>query len=93
MEEDPASTAEGDTTAPAEVLASAFPDVDEATRRLTPLTGATEDRTLADENPASTTEGDTIAPMSWATGADHYCRGGTHLRRCCYYKGRHHRYG
>ncbi|KAF0909904.1 hypothetical protein E2562_001169 [Oryza meyeriana var. granulata] len=61
-EKDPASTAEGDTTALAEVSASAFLDVDEAAGRPTPLTGATEDRTPTEEDPASTTEGDTTAP-------------------------------
>ncbi|KAF0919615.1 hypothetical protein E2562_030729 [Oryza meyeriana var. granulata] len=60
--EDPASTAEGDTTAPVEVSASTFLNVDEAARRPTPLTGATEDRTPMEEDPASTTEGDTTAP-------------------------------
>ncbi|KAF0904339.1 hypothetical protein E2562_033412 [Oryza meyeriana var. granulata] len=60
--EDPANTVEGDTTAPAKVSASAFPDIDEAAGRPTLLTGATEDRTPAEEDPASTTEGNATAP-------------------------------
>ncbi|KAF0919802.1 hypothetical protein E2562_031663 [Oryza meyeriana var. granulata] len=43
MEEDPASTAEGDTTTPPEVSPTAFADADEATGRPTPLIGVTED--------------------------------------------------
>ncbi|KAF0906713.1 hypothetical protein E2562_012539 [Oryza meyeriana var. granulata] len=62
MEEDPASTTEDDTTAPAEVSPSAFPDFDEAAGQLTLLIGATEDSAPTEEDPASTTEGDTTAP-------------------------------
>ncbi|KAF0895786.1 hypothetical protein E2562_016519 [Oryza meyeriana var. granulata] len=73
MEEDPASTTEGDTTAPLEVSPTAFADADEAAGRPTPLTGFTEDctpmakdsATIGEVAPTSvvdaTTEGDTTA--------------------------------
>ncbi|KAF0919360.1 hypothetical protein E2562_029308 [Oryza meyeriana var. granulata] len=71
MEEDPASTTEGDTTTPSEVSPNAFADTDEIAGRPVPLTSVTEDcasttkgpATIAKEAPTSivitTTEGDT----------------------------------
>ncbi|KAF0896187.1 hypothetical protein E2562_019676 [Oryza meyeriana var. granulata] len=73
-QEDPASTTEGDTSAPAEVSASAFPDVDEAAGRPMPLTGAIKDYTPAEEDPVSTTEGDTTAPSTVFADADEAAR-------------------
>ncbi|KAF0908020.1 hypothetical protein E2562_022880 [Oryza meyeriana var. granulata] len=74
-EEDPATAGEAtpasvmrptieDDTASAEVSSTAFADVNEATGRLTPLTGATEDHPPMEEDTASTVEGDTTAPAN-----------------------------
>ncbi|KAF0903781.1 hypothetical protein E2562_029889 [Oryza meyeriana var. granulata] len=61
MEEDPASTAEGNTTAPPEVSPTTFADANETAGRPTPLTGVTED--CAPTPKDSTTAGE-AAPTS-----------------------------
>ncbi|KAF0913875.1 hypothetical protein E2562_024950 [Oryza meyeriana var. granulata] len=61
MEEDLASTAEGDTIAPPEVSPTTFADADEAAGRPTPLTGVTEDCAPTAKDSASAGE---AAPTS-----------------------------
>ncbi|KAF0912666.1 hypothetical protein E2562_018924 [Oryza meyeriana var. granulata] len=60
-EEDPASTTEGDTTAPSEVSPTVFANVDEAGGRPASLTSVTEERAPTVKGPATTAEG---APTS-----------------------------
>ncbi|KAF0920441.1 hypothetical protein E2562_035153 [Oryza meyeriana var. granulata] len=52
----PIPTTEDDTTAATEVSSTIFADVDEAARRSTQLTSATEDCPATEEDPATTAE-------------------------------------
>ncbi|KAF0915261.1 hypothetical protein E2562_035210 [Oryza meyeriana var. granulata] len=61
MEEIPASTVEGDTTALAEVSPTVFADADEAVGRPTLLTSVTEDHAPTMKDPTTSAEG---APTS-----------------------------
>ncbi|KAF0887958.1 hypothetical protein E2562_006883 [Oryza meyeriana var. granulata] len=60
---------EDDTTTAAKVSSTTFADVDEAARRPTPLSGATEDHPPTEEDPASTVEGGTTAPIEVSASA------------------------